>query len=259
MAGMIPSPRLARRRAVLGLGLLAPLAARAQGATAAVYAAGAVKSAVEALFEGLHAAGRPVPQAAFDTVGALRDRILAGDRPAVTLLSAEAVATLQQRGLVPADGIAELGRTGVALGAPAGRPVPDISTPEAFRAALLAAESIAFADPARGATAGRHVAATLERLGILDALRPKLRLVAFGVEGIDMAARGEVALAFSQATEIIGRPGVQLVGPLPDALQLWTVYRAAVVQDGPEARALLALFTGAPGQAAFARIGFSRG
>ena len=100
------------------------------------------------------------------------------------------------------------------------------------------------------------MAATIERLGLTEALRPKLRLVPFGVEGITMASRGEVALAFSQATEIINRPGVQLVGLLPDALNLWTVYEAAIVRDGEEARALLALLGTAEARAAFGRIGF---
>jgi molybdate transport system substrate-binding protein len=250
-----------QRRTLLAAALAVPGVARAQIVTSSagmppIYAAGAVKHAVEELRDGLRAAGRPVPDALYDTVGALRDRIIAGDRPAVTLLSAEAVEALAQRGIVPAGGIAEVGRTGVGLGAPAGRAVSDISTVEGFRAALLAADSIALADPARGATAGRHVAAIIERLGLAEALRPRLRLVPFGVEGINMASRGEVALAFSQATEIIDRPGVQLVGLLPDEVQLWTVYRAAVVTEGAEARALLALFGSDAAKAAFARIGF---
>ena len=244
-----------RRRTVLGTMLLAAGAARAQG-TPPIFAAGAVKHAVEELREELRAAGGPVPDAAYDTVGALRDRVLAGERPTVVLLSAEAVGAIASRGIVPADGIAEVGRTGVALAAPAGRAVPDISTPETFRAALLATESLAFADPARGATAGRHFATLLDRLGIAEQMRPKLRLVPFGVEGVNMASRGEVALAVSQATEIIDRPGVQLVGLLPDSLQLWTVYRAAILRDDAEARALLALFTGEAARVAFARIGF---
>jgi molybdate transport system substrate-binding protein len=245
------------RRAILAAPLLTlPSAAHAQAATPAIFAAGATKHAVEELQAAERAAGRPVPSAAFDTVGALRDRILGGERPAVTLLSAEAVAALQGRGIGPADGAVDVGRTGVGLAAPAGRPAPDISTQEAFRAALLSADSIAYADPARGATAGRHVAAVIERLGLTEALRPKLRLVPFGVEGITLASRGEVALAFSQATEIIDRPGVQLVGLLPDALNLWTVYRAAIVTEGAEARALLALLSGEAARAAYARIGF---
>ncbi|WP_439548532.1 molybdate ABC transporter substrate-binding protein [Falsiroseomonas sp.] len=244
------------RRALLATPLLMlPGIARAQ-TVPAIFAAGATKHAVEELQQVERATGRPVPTAAFDTVGALRDRILAGERPAVTLLSAEAVSAIRARGIGPADGALDVGRTGVGLAAPAGRPAPDIGTPEAFRAALLAADSIAYADPARGATAGRHVAAVIDRLGLTEALRPKLRLVSFGVEGVAMASRGEVSLAFSQATEIIDRPGVQLVGLLPEALNLWTVYRAAIVQDGEEARALLALLSGDAARAAYARIGF---
>lgn len=244
------------RRPLIVLGVALAVPARAQGTGPAIFAAGATKHAVEEVFGALRAARRPVPDAAFDTVGALRDRVLAGERPAVVLLSAEAVGALAERGLVPADGVAEIGRTGVGLAAPAGVPIPDIATPEAFRAALLAAESVAAADPARGATAGRHFAGVLDRLGIAEAMRPKLRLVPFGVEGVAMAVRGEVSLAVSHATEIVDRPGVRLVGLFPDALNLWTVYRAAIVRDGPEARGLLALFRGEAAGAAFARIGF---
>ncbi len=246
-----------RRRTLLSASFAMPGLVLAQAPEPPlVFAAGAVKHAVEELLA-LHPG--PAPRAEFDTVGALRDRILAGERPDVALLSDDAIARLADRRLVTEDGIVAIGRTGVGLAAPAGRPAPDITTPEAFRAALLAAGRIAYADPARGATAGRHVQAVLERLGLQEALRPKLRLVPFGVEGITLASRGEVDFAFSQATEIIGRSGVQLVGLLPNALQLWTGYSAAVVRDGAVARSLLTLLSGEAARAAFARIGFRPG
>ncbi|WP_376091176.1 molybdate ABC transporter substrate-binding protein [Roseomonas sp. CCTCC AB2023176] len=244
------------RRSLLAAGLGLPLVARAEGGGAPIFAAGATQDAVTELQRGLRATGRPMPGALFDTVGAIRDRILAGERPAVTLLSAEAIRALEGRGLLVAGAVAEVGRTGVGLAAPAGRPAPEIGTAEAFRATLLSADSIAVADPERGATAGRHFFAVLDRLGLSEALRPRLRLVPFGGEGVDMAARGEVALAVSQATEILRRPGVQLVGLLPEELNLWTAYRVAIVQDGPEARALFALLTGEAARDAFAHSGF---
>ncbi|MBI0535899.1 ABC transporter substrate-binding protein [Roseomonas sp. KE2513] len=243
------------RRILLALSL-APTPLLAQAASPLIFAAGATKHAVEELQEALRAAGRPVPEAAYDTVGALRDRVLAGERPAVVLLSAEAVSAIAARTALPAEGVAVVGRTGVGLAAPAGRNVPDVSTPEALRAALLAAETVAVADPARGATAGRHFMTALDRLGIAEAMRPKLRLVPFGVEGVAMAARGEVPLAVSQATEITDRPGVQLVGLLPDALQLWTVYQVAMLREDETARGLMRLLTSEAARAAFARIGF---
>lgn len=219
--------------------------------------AGAAKAAVEAILARWPEAAGPPPRAEFDTVGALRDRILAGERPAVALLSAAGIAALAARGLVVAGSETVVGRTGVGLAAPAGAgAVPDIATPEALRAALLAAPSVAWADPARGATAGRHFAGVLEWLGIAEAVRAKARVVPFGVEGVAMAARSEVALAVSQATEIVGRPGVAFVGFLPDALQLWTEYRAAVVADGPAARRALAALTEPAAREAFAATGF---
>ena len=246
-----------RRRALMA-GVFAASGApdpRAQEAAPVLFVAGAAKAAVEAIFA-RWSDGSAMPRATFDTVGALRDRILSGERPAVALLSAEAIAALAARGLVAAGSETVIGRTGVGLAAPSGRSVPDIGSPEALRAALLAAPSIAWADPARGATAGRHFAAVLERLGIAEAVRAKARLVPFGVEGVAMAARGEVALAVSQATEIVGRPGVAFVGFLPDALQLWTEYRAAVVADGPGARRALAALTTPAAREAFAATGF---
>ncbi|WP_161993465.1 molybdate ABC transporter substrate-binding protein [Muricoccus nepalensis] len=243
------------RRTLLA-GLLAPRLLHAQAAPPTILAAGATKHAVEELQEGLRAAGQPVPAAAYDTVGALRDRVLAGERPAVVLLSAEAVAAIGARVAIPVDGVAAVGRTGVGLAAPAGRPSPDIGTPEALRAALLATDSVAVADPARGATAGRHFMGVLDRLGIAEAMRPKLRLVPFGVEGVALAARGEVPLAVSQATEITDRPGVRLAGLLPDPLQLWTVYQVAALRDDEAARSLLRLFTSGAAREAFRRIGF---
>ena len=237
------------RRALAALATLVPIAAAAQSA-ADVFAAGAVKTAVEALLEGLPWTAR------FGTVGALRDQVLAGARPRVVLLSDDAIARLGAAGLLLPGSTHPIGRTGVALATRAGAPLPDISTPEALRAALLAAPSFAYADPARGATAGAHVGRLLESLGIAEAMRAKARLVPFGVEGVTLAANGEVALAASQATEIIGRPGVTLVGFLPDPVQLWTPYAIAGLREAADPLPLLGLFTAAPARAAFAAIGF---
>lgn len=237
------------RRALAALAALSPVAALAQP-VADIFAAGAVKTAVEALLEGQAWTAR------FGTVGALRDLVLAGARPRVVLLSDDAIARLGAASLVVPGGTRAIGRTGVALATRAGAPLPDISTPEALRAALLATPSFTYADPARGATAGAHVGRLLDRLGIADAMRAKTRLVPFGVEGVTLAANGDVALAASQATEIIGRPEVAMVGFLPDALQLWTPYSTAALRETVDPAPLLDLFTTPRARAAFAAIGF---
>lgn len=239
------------RRAVTSFAITLPIAAAARPAPD-IFAAGAVKTAVEALL-----ATAPEPWTVhFGTVGALRDQVLAGARPRLVLLSDDANARLDAAGLIHPGSQRPIGRTGVALAIRAGAPLPDIGTPDALRDALLAAPSFAYADPARGATAGAHVTRILDQLGIADAMRAKTRLVPFGVDGVTLAAAGDVALAASQASEIIGRAGVAMVGLLPEALQLWTPYSVAAIRDAPNPQPLLSLFTSPAARAAFAAIGF---
>jgi len=241
------------RRAVTSLAIALPMAAAAQPA-ADILAAGAAKTAVE----GLLASVARTWTAQFGTVGALRDQMLSGGQASVVLLSDDAIARLDAASLILPDSRRRIGRIGVALATRAGAPLPRIDTPEALRDALLATPSFAYADPDRGATAGAHVARILDRLGIAAAMHTKSRLVPFGVDGVTLAATGEVALAASQASEIIGRADVAMVGLLPDALQLWTGYSLALTQACPpmDREALLSLFTSPAAQAAFAATGF---
>jgi molybdate transport system substrate-binding protein len=216
--------------------------------------AGAAKTAFEQLLPALTARLGAEPHVAYDTVGALRDRVLAGEKPAAVLVSEPALATLRSRGLTGRE--VALGRTGVGLALRQGAPRRPIGTVEQLREALLAAESIAWADPARGATAGIHFTRLLDTLGIRAAMEAKARVVPFGVDGVTACAAGEVELAVSQATEIVGRAGVDYLGPLPDEVQLWTSYGIAAVEDGPAAEATLAAFASPEGRAALAAIGF---
>ena len=100
----------------------------------------------------------------FDTVGALRDRVLGGDAADVVILSEAGIWPRWRR---PARSPARQS-TSAASRSPwqcAGAREPDVASPDALKQALLSADSIAHADPARGATAGAHFARVLERLG----------------------------------------------------------------------------------------------
>lgn len=220
------------------------------------FAAGAVKTAVEALLAKGAWSG-PRPRLVFGTVGALRDRVLAGEPFDATVLSAEAIAEVAGRGLVARGTITRLGETGVGLAAREGLELPGIGCQAGFLAALDAAHSIAWADPAGGATGGRHFAAVIERLGIAGKIRAKSRLFPFGVEAVAACERGEVDIAVSQATEIVGRPGVRLLGLFPPPHALTTAYEAAGREDNAAARGIIASLTGEAGRAALAAIGFT--
>lgn len=230
----------------------------APGSVPVFLAAGAVKTAVEALLSGGVWQGRR-PRVAFGTVGALRDRILAGEAFDAAVLSAAAMDEVAAQGRVDRATIRTLGVTGIGLAAREGHDAPAIDTVDGLGDALLSARSIAWADPASGATAGRHFAGVIERLGIAEAVRRKSRLFPFGVEAVAACERGEVDLAVSQATEIVGRPGVRLLGLFPAPCALATAYAVAAAPGSAAAADIVATLVGGPGLAALAAIGFTTG
>lgn len=221
-----------------------------------VLAAGAVKSVMEDLFE----AGRPASGAAlettFDTVGALRDRVLGGERPDILILSTPAIDALSAGGLIEPGPVLDLGRTGAALAGRKGNPTVAIDAAEDFRQFLLDAASIGYADPGRGATAGTQFVKCLDRLGLTDLLRERLKVFPFGVDAVSAVGRGEIAVAVSQATEILPRPEVAFLGFFPEPFQIWTSYRAVALSHGPAARGLIDVLASPRGVAALRRAGF---
>lgn len=225
----------------------------APGPTLRIAAVGAVKLA---LAQALADTALPAWTATFDTVGGARDRVLAGEPYDLVFGSAPALDALEAAGRILGPRLA-VGRTGAGLAVAAGAPPLDIATPERLAAVLRAAPAIAMADPASGATAGKHFAAVLKTLGLADELAPRISRHANGMLAVAEVAAGRATLGVSQGTEILAAPGVALGGMIPEALQHWTTYSAARVAGGDaRAQALLAALGSPRGQAAFAAIGF---
>ena len=110
-----------------------------------------------------------------------------------------------------------------------GAPKPDISTPESFRATLLAARSVVHSSPAT--PSGAHLKRVIEQLGIADAMKDKIVYRPALDGGVELVAKGEAEIGMYPTSEVIHVKGVTLVGPLPAPLQLNTVYGAAVAAD----------------------------
>jgi len=235
------------------------LTTSASAETVRVLAAGAAQAAIKQLAPAFASATGHTLDATFDTVGALRERVLAGERADVVILSEAGIAALQNAGKIDAGTPVDLGSVAVALAVRRGAAVPDVSSPQALAAVLLAAKSIAHADPARGATAGAHFARVLERLGIADQVRPRVTVLGFGGDVIDGVAQGRFEIGVSQSSEIVAHPGVTLAGALPDPFGHRTRYLAVRgVGAGPAADAFLVFLRGPQGGAAMAATGFLR-
>ena len=246
--------------AAIATGLAFSMVGPTHAAEIRVYAAGAVQKGVQALAAEFEAKTGHRIVATYDTVGSLRDKVLAGDAPHIVIVSAPALKALEEKSRLLAGTRKDIGKTGVGL---MGHPdahrnsLVDIASPEKLKTLLLSAKSIAHADPARGATAGTHFRKIIGELGIAETLAPRITVVPFGGAIAEQVAAGAFELGVSQATEIVPNPNVRFLGFLPDPLQLWTVYGAAgVAPMEPAAAEFMALLTGPAGQAAFATIGF---
>ena len=210
--------------------------------------AGAAKGLVLAMQAGFESATGATLTARFGAVGAMQEALLAGAPCDLMIVTAKMIDELAVAGHLRADSATSLGRVRTGIAVPAGTPLPDVSSPEALRAALLAASAIYFPDPLR-ATAGIHFAGVMHQLGIHDTLAPRLRTHPQGALAMQaLAAAGDpAAIGCTQVTEINHTDGVLLAGPLPDRFELATVYSAALAARAAEpalASQLLALLSG---------------
>ena len=224
-----------------------------------VLAAGAAKHAVEALAPAFQQATGHTLRASYDTVGALRDRVLQGPSGTVAdmvILSNAALEALRTAGRLETTPSQGIGRVVVALAVKRGAALPALSSVDELRQALLTAPDIAYGDPARGATAGTHFASVINTLGMRDALKGKITVLPFGVDVVTGVADGRYALGVSQSSEIMQHHGVSYAGPLPAPYGLSTGYGAALASSSKAAKQLLEFLAGPQAALEFNNSGF---
>ena len=189
-------------------------------------AAQGVVRALQAAFEAEHGAAL---HGRFGAVGAMKEALLAGEPCDLMVATEGMVAELLAQGRLRAEPCAPMGRVRTGVAVRSGEPAPDVSAPEALKAALLAADAIYFPDPQR-ATAGIHFAKVLRQLGIFEVLQPRYHNFPNGATSMRELATstGPRRIGCTQVTEILYTEGVTLVGLLPPQFELATVYTAAV-------------------------------
>jgi molybdate transport system substrate-binding protein len=169
----------------------------------------------------------------------------------VAILNPQVLDELIRGGRIASSTRTVIGRAGIGVGVREGAPRPDISTVSAFKRALLNAKTVAY--PSEAAS-GKHFASLVQRLGIAQEMRPRLRPMPadYNVESV---ANGEAELIVVVTSRISGVPGVTLVGRIPEELQTWIGFTggvSSVARQPAAARAMLRYFA-SPAAAAILR------
>ena len=179
----------------------------------------------------------------FATVGALQKRLDAGETADVVISSIPAIDRLEKQGALVAGSRRNLATTRIGVAIREGAPAPDISTPAAFKQALIDARGIAFSDAAVGGSAGVHLARLFVDLGLGDMIKQKGMPQQTGGEVAARVANGEAEIGMTLIAEIVPVKGARILGPLPAPLGNATTYCAGVmaVSGAPDAaRAFIA-------------------
>ena len=183
-------------------------------------------------------------------------RVRAGEPFDGVVLAANAIDELIAVGRIAAGSRVDLARAGVAVAVGSGAARPDISSEGALREAVLAAASIAYST----GPSGVYLQRLFERWGIAGVIAARTVQAPPGVPVGALVADGRVALGFQQLSELMHLPGIDLVGPLPDTVQIVTVFSGGVAASSAHAdavRRLLAWIAGPDGAHARRRHGMA--
>jgi molybdate transport system substrate-binding protein len=240
--------------ALLSLG--AASADAADSETIKIYAAAVVQVSLGGLAEEFEAATGNTVEVVFDSAGATEQHFRADPKGSIVITTPERIGSIAADGLIAGGTTIALGSTVAGIAVPPGTPKPDISTSEGLRTALLAAERIAFSDPARGATVGNHFMMVIEALGIREEVLVKATLAMNGIETMHLVLDGRADIGITQTSEILQANPDALAGPFPPEFELATAYALWHPDDlSPAARAFLDIVLSEEGRAELAAEG----
>lgn len=232
----------------LALLLLLTLTTPAAAAEIKVLCAYGMQTVMEALGPSFERASGHKLSMAFATGGEAARRAAAGEAADVLIAPAAGVAAVVKDGKALAGSVAAIASTGISVAVRKGATPPDVSSPEAFKQALLAAKSITYLNPQDGGASGIHFAKVLERLGIADVMQPRTVFAPKADAVATLVASGQAEIGVLQFQLLMAGNGIDIVGPLPGDLQNATVFSAALLDgraDPEAARALLAFLRSA--------------
>jgi molybdate transport system substrate-binding protein len=224
-----------RSLAAAMLGAVAALAVTPAGAAdIRVLASNGVKATLEELAPAFERQTGNKVVVEYGLAAVLKRQIEGGAPYDLAILTSAGIDDLAKQGKVDAGSRAAIARSGVGIGIKKGAPRSDISTPDALKQTLLAAKSISWAKEGQS---GIYFAGLLERMGIAEQMKPKIVPAAQGSEVGKLVVEGKAQYGVILVNELMAVPGVEVLGPLPEALQSYTAFSAGVASGSKSAKA----------------------
>jgi molybdate transport system substrate-binding protein len=187
----------------------------------------------------------------------LGKRVADGEAADIVVSSPAIVAELAKSGKVLPDTQMHLGRVGVGVVVRDDAPRPDISSPQALKVSLIAADAVVY----NTASSGTYIDGMLRKIGAFDQIEAKLVRLWDGTAVMHHLMEGKAReFGFGGITDILGYRGrgLTLVGPLPAEIQNYASYSAAVIAAAPNpdgAKAFMAYLASPDGRALFVANG----
>ena len=190
---------------------------------------GAVSSSLKELIPQFEKSSGHKVTVVYSPALALAERITKGEDADVAILGEPAADELQKLGRLVEGSKVVIARVGVGVFVRRGDPKPVIDTVDAFTLAIKNAKVITYSDPALGGTAANYVGELMASFDPDGSIKAKTKLTPPSKPLQDFVVSGGADFGLTQITEVYADPRVELVGPLPAAIQSYTRYAASLM------------------------------
>ncbi len=195
-----------------------------------VYCTIATREVVQELTPAFERATKQKVSLTVDGGPALFQRIADGAKGDLFVGPEEFSGPLIQQGKLARNATTAFARSTISLAVREGAAVPDITTPEKLKAALLSAKTVSYS----AGVSGLQFVRIMEQLGIAGQVAGKLVSPEPGELVGAVVARGGADIGVQQLSEMLPVSGIRIVGSLPAELRQPIIYGSTLFLDAKQ-------------------------